>query len=220
MASYAARVERLVMRHVISALPVLGSGDYLDRRALDEGLDALQAALDEAAGKTRRNARAAARRASSHARRGVEKLFNLERLPNDARTAATIDVFVQRNVDLIRRMGTDQVRQIRSAVFNHREGESLRKKILDSLWVARNRGQLIARDQVQKLHIETVRDWSLAVGSDSYVYVTRRDERVRESHRPHDGKVFRWSDPPSTGHPGTQPNCRCLALPFEALSGN
>ena len=52
--------------------------------------------------------------------------------------------------------------------------------------------------------------------TDQYVWRTRRDERVRSSHRMNDGRVFLWSDPPATEHPGEDYNCRCEAVPFVA----
>lgn len=52
--------------------------------------------------------------------------------------------------------------------------------------------------------------------TDQYVWRTLRDERVRPSHRMNDGRVFSWSDPPATGHPGEDYNCRCEAVPFVA----
>jgi len=52
--------------------------------------------------------------------------------------------------------------------------------------------------------------------TDQYVWRTRRDERVRPSRRMNDGRIFSWSDPPATGHPGDDYNCRCEALPFVA----
>lgn len=50
--------------------------------------------------------------------------------------------------------------------------------------------------------------------SDQYVWRTRRDERVRRSHRMNDGRVFSWADAPATGHPGEDYNCRCEAVPY------
>jgi SPP1 gp7 family putative phage head morphogenesis protein len=49
---------------------------------------------------------------------------------------------------------------------------------------------------------------------DQYVWRTRRDERVRRSHWMNDGRVFSWADPPATGHPGEDYNCRCEAVPL------
>ncbi|MFO1089568.1 MAG: minor capsid protein [Hyphomicrobiales bacterium] len=50
--------------------------------------------------------------------------------------------------------------------------------------------------------------------TDRYVWRTVRDERVRLTHRANEGHMFSWNDPPPTGHPGEQPNCRCWAEPY------
>lgn len=50
--------------------------------------------------------------------------------------------------------------------------------------------------------------------TERYVWRTQRDERVRPSHRMNDGRIFSWSDPPDTGHPGEDYNCRCEAIPY------
>jgi SPP1 gp7 family putative phage head morphogenesis protein len=50
--------------------------------------------------------------------------------------------------------------------------------------------------------------------TDHYVWRTRRDERVRTSHRRNDGRIFSWASPPDTGHPGEDYNCRCEAVAY------
>lgn len=50
--------------------------------------------------------------------------------------------------------------------------------------------------------------------TERYVWRSRRDEKVRPAHRANDGHIFSWSTPPETGHPGTEPNCRCVAVPY------
>ena len=47
-----------------------------------------------------------------------------------------------------------------------------------------------------------------------YIWRTRGDNKVRSSHAAHDGKVFAWNNPPSTGHPGEGFGCRCKAEPY------
>lgn len=47
-----------------------------------------------------------------------------------------------------------------------------------------------------------------------YVWRTRRDAKVRLSHRGNDGRIFSWADAPDTGHPGEYYNCRCEAVPY------
>lgn len=50
--------------------------------------------------------------------------------------------------------------------------------------------------------------------TDRYVWRTRRDEKVRKTHRMNDGRIFSWDDRPETGHPGEAENCRCEAIPY------
>jgi SPP1 gp7 family putative phage head morphogenesis protein len=59
-----------------------------------------------------------------------------------------------------------------------------------------------------------------ALGRVFYTWRTRRDGRVRSSHRALEGTQQRWDDPPvisldgRRGHPGEDFNCRCIALPY------
>lgn len=50
--------------------------------------------------------------------------------------------------------------------------------------------------------------------TERYVWRTQRDERVRPSHRVNDGRILSRSNPPDTGHPGEDYNCRCEAIPY------
>ena len=46
---------------------------------------------------------------------------------------------------------------------------------------------------------------------DYYVWRTKKDDKVRDSHREREGKVFNRHVPPEGGHPGEDHNCRCWA---------
>ncbi len=48
-----------------------------------------------------------------------------------------------------------------------------------------------------------------------YIWRTRNDRKVRPSHAANDGKIFAWSNPPATGHPGEDYGCRCTAEPYQ-----
>lgn len=48
-----------------------------------------------------------------------------------------------------------------------------------------------------------------------YIWYTQDDEKVRPSHKANHGKIFAWSDPPVTGHPGDEFGCRCWAEPLK-----
>lgn len=83
---------------------------------------------------------------------------------------------------------------------------------------------LIYGDYVGKMFHKS----QLRAGVTEYMWLTRRDERVRPAHRALDGKVYAWSDPPplkadvSTNgldcYPGEDINCRCVPAPIKKLT--
>jgi hypothetical protein len=52
------------------------------------------------------------------------------------------------------------------------------------------------------------------VKTQQYVWHTQQDGKVSGAHRINDGRVLSWSNPPPTGHPGQDFNCRCQAIPY------
>ena len=219
MRTYAKRVEALTERLVLSKLPLVGSGDPLDQQALSQGLRTLELELDRLADRSRRSARAAAQRASDHGRRESQRILNVKLPVKSPLAQATVEAFADQGVASLRRAGKQQVSRMRQAIAQHAEGSSMRADILQTLWVSRNRGKTIARDQVHGVFSETIRAWSSAVGSEKFTWHTRRDERVRAGHQALDGRTFFWNAPPNTGRgegnnlPGQPVNCRCVAIP-------
>lgn len=53
-----------------------------------------------------------------------------------------------------------------------------------------------------------------ALGIEQYVWRSRDDARVRDSHADYDDRIFDWDTAPEGGHPGQAYNCRCHAEPF------
>ena len=204
----------------LSKLPVVGSGDPLDLAALEAGIAELEAAMTTMAESSRRSATAAAKRSSQHARVEAQRILNVKIAADDFRIPQAIQDFTDLGVFRMRKIAEAQAVSIRGAIAAHTEG-SLRADILHTLWVSRVRSQAIARDQVYGLHAEVLRAWSLAGGSETFVWHTRHDERVRAGHQRLDGKTFRWDTPPDTGGgeghglPGTPHGCRCSAIPVE-----
>ena len=49
------------------------------------------------------------------------------------------------------------------------------------------------------------------LGIERYIWRSRDDAKVRNSHAEHDDQVFRWDTAPADGHPGHAFNCRCYA---------
>lgn len=212
MRTYANKVERQVERRVLARLPVLGSGDELNVPALEAGLAELQNDLNALANQLREPALRSAKRVSEHGRKEVSRMLQVVVPPNPH--SALVDAeHAQNTVLRMLAAGDAQIAQIRKSIAGYVEGASMRETIKQGLWVSRNRSAFIARDESYKLHRKTVADWAQRTGSTHGIYVTARDERVRETHKANDGKVFRWDEPPTTL---SEPNCRCRMLPVEA----
>lgn len=82
----------------------------------------------------------------------------------------------------------------------------------------KKRARLIARDQTQKVNAAITQGRQTNLGVKKYRWRTSSDERVRESHKSKNGKVFSWDKPPKdTGHPGEDIQCRCIAEPIIEL---
>ncbi|NJR75226.1 MAG: minor capsid protein [Scytonema sp. CRU_2_7] len=131
---------------------------------------------------------------------------------------ATLNSFVAENVALITKMETDYLSDVFTAVHRGvRAGESVRsiaKTIEKRTDVSKSRARFIARDQIGKLNGQLTELRQTNLGIEKYTWRTSEDERVRPSHRAHNGRMYSWSDPPSgTGNPGDDFQCRCYAEP-------
>lgn len=85
----------------------------------------------------------------------------------------------------------------------------------------------MARSQISRLSGTLTKVIQEELGIGSYRWVTKRDDRVRPSHRELNGRIFKWSDPPAMWymragkkvysgrrcHPGEEWGCRCVAAP-------
>lgn len=131
----------------------------------------------------------------------------------DALRAATKD-----NIELIKSIPEQYFDKLEDAVEKRMQSgvrfEDLAEEVERIGGVTESRAKLIARDQTSKMNgaFNLARQTSL--GIDKYMWQTSGDERVRPEHADNDGKVFSWNDPPATGHPGHDVNCRCVAIPY------
>lgn len=120
-----------------------------------------------------------------------------------------------KNAALIKGFSDDMAvrvqRMVLDAVISGRPAAELRKDLTKQFQIGDRRAQLIARTEMAKINAEMNMLRQQQAGVTSYVYRTSADERVRATHAAHEGKTFSWKEPPSTGHPGTEPNCRCIA---------
>lgn len=132
----------------------------------------------------------------------------------DTLTAATA-----RNVNLIKSIPDEYFKKIENLVFtNTVEGSTaggLIREIQKINGQTLRRAKLIARDQTSKLNADLNKARQENLGVTEYVWRTAEDGRVRDTHAVNNGKIFRWDRPPaSTGHPGHDVNCRCVAQPI------
>ncbi|GHV49871.1 hypothetical protein FACS1894216_01040 [Synergistales bacterium] len=84
--------------------------------------------------------------------------------------------------------------------------------------VSESRARLIARTEVSRADAILTQSRAESIGSTHYIWQTAEDGIVREDHRECNGNVYAWADPPMHDdghayHPGSFPNCRCVALP-------
>lgn len=206
LGSYAKKVEALIAEHLV---PTLGDSTRVER-----GLRNLADQLDALPFKYLRNIEAAGKRAATHAQNEVRRMFGVALPTGGADDTVLLDGFVRGNLDALRKVGRDQIAEIRKALEKGGDAEQLREAVLHKAWVARNRGKMVARDQVFRYSQQEVKRWALTMGSEGGIYLTRRDERVRPTHAALDGQFFRWDSPPSTLH---EPQCRCKLVPVEAV---
>lgn len=122
------------------------------------------------------------------------------------------------NVSLIKNMQQQQLDKIEAILSDGygRRAESIAKDIENAVNVSESRAELIARDQVLKLHAKVTRYRQMSAKIKKYVWTTSNDERVRPEHEELEGETFSWDGEgdPEEGHPGDAVNCRCVAYPI------
>lgn len=128
-----------------------------------------------------------------------------------------LKLFSSQNAQLIQSLPDQELERVAGIIERGlQDGTSIKeieKEIQKSFGITRRRAKLIARDQTTKLNASLTKLRQQEAGVTEYVWQTSGDERVRPTHRANDGKTFRWDKPPKTGHPGSEVNCRCVALP-------
>jgi len=149
-------------------------------------------------------------------RKDFQRVASVDPLMQDPRLQRRKNIFVTRNLDLIKdvdRQVFDQVNaKLTKAVREGRRHEELIEMFEKRLGVARSRAKLIARDQVSKFNSDLNRVRQRNNGITRYKWITVGDGRVRDEHDILGGTVRRWGNPhPTEGHPGDAVQCRCIA---------
>ncbi|EPR6388099.1 phage minor head protein [Providencia stuartii] len=162
--------------------------------------------------------------------------IDLSGMLGDGAIREDMDKAVKENVDLIKSIQTDFINDIGAEVFGNLKNGGRHENLIASIRergkVSKSRAKFIARDQTAKLNAALTESRSRALGLDLYEWGGAGDERERDSHRKLNGKLCKYSDPAVysddggktwkkrksigayEGHPGTDYQCRCVALPY------
>jgi SPP1 gp7 family putative phage head morphogenesis protein len=155
--------------------------------------------------------------------RGLQRVLGFDVFFSQPYLKAELNMFAQLNSQLIVQMRDDMLNRVQKDVMlGFSQGvrhEEIAKQLVDYIdplnGTVRSRARVIARDQTNKLNGQLTELRQNELGITRYVWRTMGDERVRDSHRSKDGKVFEWANPPAdTGHPSEDIQCRCYAEPI------
>lgn len=155
------------------------------------------------------------------ANKQVKALKGVEPIAQEPWLSPLIDSFVEANAGLMKKLVGDQASRVSQIVREGALGGVPQKEIakqLDSvLETGMRHAKFVARDQTAKLNSQLTEVRMRRAGIDQYQWSGSMDERERETHRANEGKIFSWDSPPAaTGHPGQDPNCRCVPVPIFA----
>jgi SPP1 gp7 family putative phage head morphogenesis protein len=165
--------------------------------------------------------------------KSLQRVLGINPLVAEPYLPAVMRQFIDENTNLIRSIGTeyfgkvqqDTYKFIQEGVYNKEYAKQISAEFSEEFKRQYERGilkrrvtnadaraRLIARDQISKYNGQLNQTRQTALGITKYRWVTVGDDRVRESHRSKNGKIFSWDSPPSdTGHPGDDYQCRCVA---------
>ena len=187
----------------------------------------------------RRMAEEQARKVSDFSRQNVTKILSnalgVDVFLAEPYLKAESDAFVKQNVDLITTVARGYFDKVEQAVMGALQRgtrvEDLRDQIEARFEPEQNHAMLIARDQVGKFNGQLNMLRQTELGISRYKWDTSHDERVRgnpagiypnaePSHWANELQdngwgpgIWSWDDPPESGHPGEDYQCRCVAIP-------
>lgn len=128
---------------------------------------------------------------------------------------------ISNNVSYIKNLEDETYGRIEKIVREHIEKGSPAKVIRDAIVeqtnISKNRAEFLAVDQAGSILGQMTAERHQRLGIEKFKWDTSGDERVRDSHRKLDGKVFSYDDPPEVNGrkvlPGEDYRCRCVAIP-------
>ena len=152
-------------------------------------------------------------------RDGLQK--QIERLTGQSlwlgvHSTSLLDSFVKEHTSMIKSIQRQHLEKISLAIKRGiREGrlqKDIAKAIREQTAIEKRRAQLVARNAPLQYSGSLTKHHQMSVGIKSYIWQSSRDERVRDSHRDRNDKVYSWDGPGP--HPRSEVNCRCDAVPL------
>lgn len=127
-----------------------------------------------------------------------------------------LDNFIKEHVQLIKDVRLEHLNKISSSLQRGLREGLLEKEMLKDLQnitnLSKKRARLIARNTPLQYSGNLTKHHQINAGIKEYRWQTSQDERVRDSHRANNGKIYEWNS--SHPHPRSEINCRCDAIPI------
>lgn len=211
--------ERMSLRHVVDRLEGKATGERFSTvfEALRRFKDRLTGAVE---GLVSRIFRAEAERHTERFTASVRDALGIDvgQLIQAEDLTDALSLAALRNAALIRDVGEQVTNRVARATLDAlaqgRTVAQYREELQREFGFARNRAQLIARNEIGSLNAQMNRMRQEQAGVTRYRWSSSRDERVRPLHAQLDGTEHEWGKPgpaENGGHPGEPINCRCTA---------
>ncbi len=129
-----------------------------------------------------------------------------------------LDSFITEHMKLIKSIQREYLDKIGLAIERGiREGrlqKDIIKDIRELTDLSKKRVRLIARNAPLQYSGALTRHHQISAGIKKYRWQTSQDERVRDSHKARNNKIYDWNG--SQPYPRSEVNCRCDAIPVMA----
>ncbi len=95
--------------------------------------------------------------------------------------------------------------------------DDLSQVIQNEFGMTKRHAEFVARQETKLIKSKIIKDRAINTGHTRYIWQTAGDQRVRDTHRILNGKVFDFNNPPiidelgNRGNPGEDYQCRCVA---------
>lgn len=95
--------------------------------------------------------------------------------------------------------------------------DDLAQVIETEFGMTQRHAEFLARQETKIIKSKIIRDRAVNLGHTRYIWQTAGDQRVRDTHRVLNGKIFDFNNPPiidelgNRGNPGQDYRCRCIA---------